>query len=60
MSRFQSSKRVYYFTGLIAASDVEKLDSLDVCTDYECFNEGVVRVRGRLRPAGSEGGRELP
>ena len=44
MSRFQSAKRVYYFTGLIAASDVEKLDTLDVCTDYECFNEGVLRA----------------
>ncbi len=44
MQTYQTSKRVYYFTGLIGAADVDKLNYIDACTDYECFNEGTLRA----------------
>ena len=43
MMRFQSAKNVQYFTGLIASSDVERLNEIDACTEYQFFGEGVVR-----------------
>jgi len=44
MQTFQSVRGVKYFTGLIAASDVEKLEDIDACAEYQLFNEGVVRT----------------
>ncbi len=44
MSTYQNSKKVKYFTGLIAASDVEKLESLDATAEYQLFNEGLERT----------------
>ncbi len=44
MQTFQNVRGVKYFTGLIAASDVEKLEDIDACAEYQLFNEGVVRT----------------
>jgi V/A-type H+-transporting ATPase subunit I len=44
MHLFQNVRGVKYFTGLIAASDVEKLEDIDACAEYQLFNEGVVRT----------------
>ncbi len=44
MQTFQNSKRVKFYTGLIAASDVEKLETLDATAEYQLFNEGVTRT----------------
>jgi len=44
MQTFQDVRGVKYFTGLIAASDVEKLEDIDACAEYQLFNEGVVRT----------------
>ena len=38
------SKKVKYFTGLIASSDVEKLENIDATAEYQLFNEGIVRT----------------
>ncbi len=44
MMAYQTSKRVKYFTGLLAAADVEKLESLEATAEYQLFNEGLVRT----------------
>ena len=44
MQTYQISKHVKYFTGLIASSDVEKLENIDATAEYQLFNEGVVRT----------------
>ncbi len=44
MQTFQNVRGVKYFTGLIAAPDVEKLEDIDACAEYQLFNEGVVRT----------------
>ena len=44
MMSYQNSKKVKYFTGLISAVDVEKLESLDATAEYQLFNEGIVRT----------------
>ncbi|NLI55040.1 MAG: V-type ATP synthase subunit I [Clostridiales bacterium] len=44
MQTYQSSKRVKYYTGLIAAADVEKLGSLEATAEYQLFNEGLTRT----------------
>ena len=44
MQKYQQSKHVKYFTGLIAASDVEKLENIDTAAEYQLFNEGLVRT----------------
>jgi len=44
MQTYSVSKHVKYFTGLISASDVEKLESIDATTEYQLFNEGVERT----------------
>jgi V/A-type H+-transporting ATPase subunit I len=44
MQTFQSVRGIKYFIGLIAASDVEKLEDIDACAEYQLFNEGVVRT----------------
>ena len=44
MQAYQLSKHVKYFTGLIASSDVEKLENIDAVAEYQLFNEGIVRT----------------
>ena len=44
MQSYQTSKHVKYFTGTIASSDVEKLESIDAAAEYQLFNEGLVRT----------------
>ena len=44
MQTYQASKRVKYFTGVIAASDVEKLSSIDATAEYQLFCEGIERA----------------
>ena len=44
MQTYTNSKHVKYFTGLIAASDVEKLENIDATAEYQLFNEGVLRT----------------
>lgn len=44
MQTYQVSKHVKYFTGIIAASDVEKLESIETTAEYQLFNEGVMRT----------------
>lgn len=44
MQTFQNVRGVKYFTGMIAASDVAKLEDIDACAEYQLFNEGVVRT----------------
>lgn len=44
MQTYQISKHVKYFTGLIASSDVEKLENIDATAEYQLFNEGLVRT----------------
>ena len=44
MQTYQGSKRVKYFTGVIAASDVEKLSSIDATAEYQLFSEGIQRA----------------
>jgi len=44
MQAYAASKRVKYFTGLIASSDVEKLEEIDATAEYQLFNEGVERT----------------
>ncbi len=44
MQKYQLSKHVKYFTGLIASSDVEKLQSIDATAEYQLFNEGLLRT----------------
>ena len=44
MQTYAISKHVKYFTGLIASSDVEKLESIDATAEYQLFNEGVLRT----------------
>ena len=44
MQTYSNSKHVKYFTGLIASSDVEKLENIDATAEYQLFNEGVVRT----------------
>ncbi len=44
MQTYQGSRYVKYFTGLIAASDVEKLADVDATAEYQLFNEGIRRT----------------
>ena len=44
MQTYSASKHVKYFTGMIASSDVEKLENIDATTEYQLFNEGVERT----------------
>lgn len=44
MQTYQLSKHVKYFTGIIAASDVEKLESIEATAEYQLFNEGINRT----------------
>ena len=44
MQTYSASKHVKYFTGLIASSDVEKLENIDATAEYQLFNEGVERT----------------
>ena len=44
MQTYQISKHVKYFTGVIAASDVEKLSDIDATAEYQLFCEGVERA----------------
>ncbi len=44
MRTYQSAKSVRYFTGLLAAADVEKLSAIDEYAEYQFFSEGVVRT----------------
>ncbi len=44
MQTYQNSKRVKYFTGIIASADVEKLENIDATAEYQLFNEGVERT----------------
>ncbi|MEA4870779.1 MAG: V-type ATP synthase subunit I [Christensenella sp.] len=44
MQAYQTSKRVKYFTGTIAAADVDKLQNIDATSEYQLFNEGIERT----------------
>ena len=44
MQTYAVSKHVRYFTGLIASSDVEKLETIDTTAEYQLFNEGISRT----------------
>ena len=44
MQTYQISKHVKYFTGVIAASDVEKLSNIDATAEYQLFCEGIERA----------------
>lgn len=44
MQAYQNSKRIKYFTGLIASADVEKLENIDATAEYQLFNEGLERT----------------
>lgn len=44
MQTYSVSKHVKYFTGLIASSDVEKLENIEGTAEYQLFNEGVERT----------------
>lgn len=44
MQRYQLSKKVKYFTGVIAAADVEKLENIESTAEYQLFNEGIKRT----------------
>ena len=44
MATYQNSKKVKYYTGIIASSDVEKLEDLDATAEYQLFNEGMART----------------
>lgn len=44
MQTYSVSKHVKYFTGMIAASDVEKLSAIDATAEYQLFSEGIERT----------------
>ncbi len=44
MQTYTISKHVKYFTGMIASSDVEKLQEIDSTAEYQLFNEGLLRT----------------
>ncbi|MEN6338930.1 MAG: hypothetical protein ABFD03_02255, partial [Clostridiaceae bacterium] len=44
MQTYQNVRGVKYFTGVIAASDVEKLSAIDEAAEYQLFNEGSMRT----------------
>ena len=44
MQTFSNVRSVKYFTGLIAAQDVEKLSAIDETAEYQLFNEGLFRA----------------
>ncbi len=44
MQSYSVSKHVKYFTGVIAASDVEKLSAIDATAEYQLFSEGIERA----------------
>jgi len=44
MQRFSAVKSVKYFTGIIAAQDVEKLEAIAETAEYQLFNEGLFRA----------------
>lgn len=44
MQTYQVSKKVKYFTGIIAAADVEKLEDIESTAEYQLFNEGLQRT----------------
>lgn len=44
MQTFHLARSVKYFTGMIAAQDVEKLESIETTAEYQLFNEGLLRA----------------
>ena len=44
MQTFSNVRSVKYFTGLIAAQDVEKLQAIEQVAEYQLFNEGLFRA----------------
>lgn len=44
MQTFSSARTVKYFTGMIAAQDVEKLEAIEQTAEYQLFNEGAFRA----------------
>jgi len=44
MQTYQVSKKVKYFTGIIATVDVEKLENIESTAEYQLFNEGLMRT----------------
>ena len=44
MQTFSNTKTVKYFTGLLAAQDVEKLEAIEQTAEYQLFNEGLFRA----------------
>ncbi len=44
MQNFSSARTVKYFTGMIAAQDVEKLEAIEQTAEYQFFNEGAFRA----------------
>ncbi|MEZ4628697.1 MAG: V-type ATP synthase subunit I [Eubacteriales bacterium] len=44
MQTYQVSKKVKYFTGIIATADVEKLENIESTAEYQLFNEGLMRT----------------
>ncbi len=44
MQTYQHSAKVKYFTGLIAAADVDKLENIEATAEYQLFNEGLERT----------------
>jgi V/A-type H+-transporting ATPase subunit I len=44
MQTFSNVRSVKYFTGLIAAQDVEKLQAIEQTAEYQLFNEGLFRA----------------
>ncbi|MBA4347671.1 MAG: hypothetical protein C0413_02340, partial [Clostridiales bacterium] len=44
MLSYQLSKKVKYFTGMIAAADVEKLENIESTAEYQLYNEGLTRT----------------
>lgn len=51
MQSFCRGNRVKYFTGLLAAQDVEKLESIEATSEYQLFNEGLLRACVVVCPA---------
>lgn len=44
MQSFHHSKSVRYYTGMIAAQDVEKLESIEATAEYQLFHDGLIRA----------------
>lgn len=43
MLRYQSSKNVHYFTGLVSSVHAERLNEIDACSEHQFFGTGSVR-----------------